>query len=366
MQRLKPYILFLILGWVLSSCMHDEELWEQDPLNIGVLTDSSRGVFIINEGNFMYDNASLSYYDIDNDSIYNDIFFNTNGLPLGDVAISIEIHGDLAYIVINNSGKIYIINKNDFSYQGKITGLTSPRYIHFISDEKAYVSDLYARAITIINPQTQSITGYINVNNGETQYYQHPTEEMVQVGPYVFASCWSYDNKILVINSQTDELIDSITVGIQPKSMVLDKNNMLWVGCDGGFQGSTFGYEEASLVKINTTTLQIEQEWVFEMEDDIGRLAINGSRDTLYFLNKDVFYQPVESSGNPQIIIHSPYSGSFEGFNGLGIDPVTTEIYVADAKDFNQSGRIIKYNSNGTAEDTLNCGVIPSFFLFRE
>ncbi|PLW93176.1 MAG: cell surface protein [Marinilabiliales bacterium] len=362
MQKLRYTILIVFVFMLVSSCMHDEELWQQDPLNLENL--SNRGVFIINEGNFMYDNASLSYYDIENDTMYNDVFFNANALPLGDVAISMQIHGDLAYIVVNNSGKIYIINKNNFSYEGKITGLTSPRYIHFISDEKAYVSDLYARAITIVNPQTQSITGYIDLNNGESQYYQHPTEEMIQVGQYVFVNCWSYDNKILVIDSQTDALVDSITVGIQPRSMALDKNNNLWAGCDGGFQGSTYGYEEASLIKINTSTFQVEDTWTFDLEDDIGRLCMNGNRDTLFFLNKDVYCFPVESSGAPQVLIQSPYQSSFTGFNGIGVDPLSSEIYVADAKDFNQSGRIIKYNPDALPVDTLNCGVIPSYFLF--
>jgi len=330
--------------------MDDDKLWESEkPPYI----HPYKGLFVTNEGNFMYGNASLSYYDIENRTVQNDIFFETNNLPLGDVAQSMQIRDTLGYIVINNSGKIYVINTNTFEYVGKITGLTSPRYIHFISDTKAYVTDLYAKSIAIVNPQTFEIIGTIDVNNHETKFYQHPTEQMVQYKNFVFTNCWSYDNKILVIDTETDKLVDSIKVLKQPTSLVIDKYNKIWTVTDGGFYGSPYGHEAPGLIMIDAETRKIEKIFRFKLGDWPSEVKINGAGDTLYFINRQIYRHPVLSDEDPELFIESPYTGTYSGgYYGLDIDPVTSEIYVADAIDYVQRGVIYRFQSNGTPVDT--------------
>jgi len=359
----KGIICILLLYFLaLYGCMKDNELWENN--NEGIQL-AGKGVFIVNEGNFTYNNASISYYDSEKSKVYNDVFFNNNGLPLGDVATSMEILDSLGYIVVNNSGKINIININTFEYTGKITGLASPRYIHFIKDDKVYISDLYVRSISIANPLTMEISGEISLNNGDTEFYQHTTEQMVSYGKYVFTNCWSFDNKILVIDSQTDRLVDSIEVLIQPRSIVIDRFNKLWVLSDGGYEGSPYGYEAPGLMRIDAETRYIEKIWRFEKGDYPSSLELNGSRDTLFFINRHIYRHPVYSESDPVLIIESPYSGPYQGFYSLGIDPNTSEIYAGDAIDYVQRGMVYRYKPDGMVVDTFKVGIIPSSFCFK-
>ncbi len=360
-------ILLLIFSMMLTACMDDDLLSEYNDLDVEEDTSlvsiiqKQPGIFIVNEGNFMYENSSLSYYLADSMKVLNSIFFRTNDVPLGDVAHSITIRDSLAYIVVNNSAKVYVININNFKYRGKITGLTSPRYIHFISDSKAYITDLYAKAIAIVNPLNFEITGKIDVNNHESEYYQHPTEQMVQYENFVFTNCWSYDNKILVIDTRLDEVVDSIEVLKQPTSLVLDKNNKIWTITDGGFAGNPYANETPGLIKIDAASRKIEKTFYFEKGDRPLEVALNGTKDTLYFVNKDVYRMSINDPDLPS----NAFIETKGVISSIGINPYNSDIYLGDAIDNVQQGVIYRYTSTGAAIDTFKAGIIPGHFAFH-
>jgi DNA-binding beta-propeller fold protein YncE len=349
---------------LLQACMQDDLLWEPNGEFPQV---PGRGLFIVNEGNFNYGNASLSYYNIDQKELVPDVFYAANVLPLGDVAHSMTLRDSLAYVVVNNSGRIVILHARTFKYEGKITGLTSPRYIHFLDDTKAYVSDLYARSIAIVNPQTREITGSIPVNNHTSDFYQHSTEQMLQYDQYVYVNCWSFDNKILIIDSEQDRVVDSIQVIKQPNSMVLDKYHSLWVLSDGGFEDSPYGYELPGLMRIKSGSKEVEIMQRFKAGERPSELRINGGGDTLYFINQHIYSYAVENPAGPELLISSPHEGSASGgFYTLEVDPANSQIYVADAIDHLQKGIIYRYDSFGDLLDSFHAGITPGDFCFMQ
>lgn len=352
--------LFLLLS--LTGCMKDDLLWNFERPDYDV---SPNGVFVTNEGNFMYGNASLSYYDPETREVLNDVFFNANSLPLGDVAQSMTIRDSLGYVVVNNSGRIYVFNTTTFELEGKITGFTSPRHMYFLSDTKAYVSDLYARSIAVVNPASREIIGSIPVNNN-SEFYQHSTEQMLQYDKFVYTNCWSFDNQVLVIDSELDRVVDSIEVLKQPNSMVLDRHHALWVLCDGGTEGSPYGSEAPGLLKIGAGSTEALVIHRFSEGEIPGELTINGGGDTLYFLNEDVFSYAVNGTSGPELLIDSPYEGTLlTGYYGLDVDPVSSEIYVADAIDFVQRGMVYRFSPEGMPIDTFQSGIAPGAFCFN-
>lgn len=353
--------MLLLLG--LSGCMKDNELWDFERLQV---EKPYRGLFITNEGNFTYGNSSLTYYEMETGEVFNDVFYHTNAIPLGDVACSMTIRDSLGYVVINNSGRIYVINTSTFRHVGKITGLTSPRQIYFISDTKAYVTDLYARSIAVVNPVTLEITGSIDVSNGSSGYYQHTTEQMLRYDKYIFTNCWSFDNQILVIDSESDRVVDSVEVLKQPNSMVLDRFHNLWVLTDGGFPESPYGYEEPGLMKIEAGARDAHIVYRFERGESPADLKINGNGDTLFYLNRNVYRFPIQPGSEPELFISSPYSETYPGgFYGLEVDQATSEIYVSDAVDFVQRGMIYRYDPLGEPVDTFQAGIVPGAFCFK-
>ena len=165
---------------MMGSCMEWDYQLEED------FAAPQNGLFVINEGNFQYGNASLSFYNPVDNEVDNEVFFRANGMKLGDVAQSMTIHGDKGWIVVNNSHVIFAIDTKTFKETGRIENLTSPRYIHFVSDTKAYVTQLWDNKIFIVDPRRYEIIGYINVPEMDMQ--TGSTEYMVQVGRYVYCS----------------------------------------------------------------------------------------------------------------------------------------------------------------------------------
>lgn len=322
------------------------------------------GVFILNEGNYTYGNSSLSFYNPETKQVLNQIFRNTNGFPVGDVLQSMTIMDSTAFLVVNNSGKILTMNTNTFKHQGTITGLVSPREMLILSPSKAYVSDLYAGSITIVNPSSRKTTGNITLRKG--------SESLLQYNHYVFAGNWSKQNTIQRIDVSQDALIDSLTVVRQPNSMVLDIQEKLWVLSDGGPAGYPGGKVRACLTKIDPSTFTIEKEYHFpDLNSAPSRLCLNSSKDTLYFLNgswegsvsnSGVYRMAVNAAGLPQEP-WIPENGRL--FYALGVDPKNGDVYVSDAIDYLQPGWVLRFNKQAVRMDSFKTDIIPSSFCFK-
>ncbi|MEG1607061.1 MAG: DUF5074 domain-containing protein [Mucinivorans sp.] len=351
-------VYYLLLALSMASCNKSSAPMAEP------FTKHEGRVFICNEGNFMYGNASLSLYDPENKSVKNQLFYTVNNFPLGDVVQSMAIIDGRGFVVVNNSGKVVVIDIETCQYLGTIKGLNSPRYIVQQSATKIYISDLYSRSITIANPTTFELTGSVAVGGS--------TEQMVLDKEFLYACSWSFNNKLYKIDTRTDRVIDSLSLTKQPNSMTIDKDGKIWVLSDGGYIGSPYTPEVATLSRINTHTFTIEQQFSFlELKRSPSELTSNATRDTLYYLSSgsdnkasDGLYQmDIHNNGLPT----QPFIGQ-QGrlFYGLGIDPSNSEIYLSDAIDYSQKGVVLRYSPKGTLLDSFKVDIIPGAFCFKQ
>ena len=353
MSRLSLYI-FVILS--LTACMK----WEYGLEEEFDTSASGEGLFICNEGNFQYGNATLSYYDPETKTVQNEVFYRSNAMKLGDVCQSMIIRDGIGWVVVNNSHVGFAIDINTFKEGGRITNLTSPRYMHFVSDEKAYITQIWDNRIFIVNPKRYEITGYINIPNMTME--SGSTEQMVQYGKYVYVNCWSYQNRILKIDTETDKVVDELVVGIQPTSLVMDCNNKLWTVTDGGYEGSPYGHEAPSLYRIDAETFTIEKQFRFDFGDWPSEVQLNGTKDKLYWLNDDVWEMDVTADMVP-VRPFLPYDNTL--YYGLTVCPRTGDVYIADAIDYVQQGMVYRYSKDGVLLDSFYVGIIPGAFCWK-
>jgi YVTN family beta-propeller protein len=353
-----PGIFFTLLCaiFMISSCDNKDDFGEINTQ--GSKYNAGAGVFILNEGNFGQGNGSLSFLRFDSSKIENDIFFQTNNRPLGDVPFSMSIIGENAWIAVNNSAKIEILALKDLSQVATIEGFLSPRFILEVAENKAYVSDLYGDEISVLDTKNYSISGKISLG--------YSSEQMVLANNLVFVAFWSNyafpafeNNKVFIINPANDQLTDSIEVGKEPNSMVVDKNMKVWVLCSGGFMNE----EIPTLQQINPETLEVEEIFAFgNIQSSPSSLCINGTLDTLFFISSGIFRMSITENKVPE----QPFIPEQEHlYYQIAVDPKTSDIYATDAIDYQQNGLILRYKPDGTFIDFHHAGIIPGQMIFR-
>jgi YVTN family beta-propeller protein len=302
------------------------------------------------EGNFGSANASLTLYNMETKTVSNNLFNTQNNLPLGDVLQSSSLfNGDL-YVVINNSSKVEVIDTSSFLSKGTITGLPSPRYFLGVSSTKGYVTDLYSNAINIVNLNTFQITGSIPTSGWTEQLLLHNNKVYVtQKGT----------NQLLIIDPNLDVVSDSITVGREPNSLVVDAFQNLWVLCSGGVNEA-----QPELVKVNTASNSVTSILSFNsIADSPNSLRIDTSGTTLFYLNNDVFKHSISETS----IGSTPFISSGNSiYYGLGVNPFNNEIYLADAIDYVQPGKVSRFKASSSLIDEFSVGLIPQDFTFLE
>jgi len=346
---MKEIAILFVLSVLFVSCVknHDKP--------VGTFL-SGNGVFILNEGNFVGGAGSLSFYSYDSARIYNDLFENINGWPIGSVPNSMKLKDVNGYIVVNNSNKIEIINKNTLESVKTINGLNSPRNISFVDNVKAYVTSEYSDSVIIINLSENTISGYINL--------RRYSEAIVTTGGKSFITNWVGPNfvsgkEVMVVNTSSNQVVDSIEVGFEPESIVVDKNNMIWVLCNGGYLRNN----SAELIGINSLTDKIEKRLVFFTKQESPTcLQIDGTGEMLYFLDSGVRQMKITDTELPATAF-IPESG--HSFYKLGINPVNGDIFVTDPIDYQQKGSVLYFKKEGSFVSSQIADIIPSSMCFK-
>src|SRR5690606_7777961 len=171
----KLFCFTMLLCFFAISCASDDDGNSEETPPVG---DYRSGTFILNEGGFGSSNASVSFLN-ENGQIHNGIFSLVNNRNLGDVAQSMGFNGDNAYIVVNNSATVEVVDRYTFQHIATVSEMiVNPRYIVF-ENNKGYISDLGDPTnsnddfIAILNLETNLVEAKIAVVEGPEQMVAH-------------------------------------------------------------------------------------------------------------------------------------------------------------------------------------------------
>lgn len=332
-------VIFSILVLAFAACKPSDD----NPQNLEV--DYFEGLWVANEGTYTWGNASLSVLPMDSSDMLQAVFAEVNERPLGDVLQSVS-HNWFGHslLVVNNSGKIEIVDNKTMESVATISGLNSPRYLQVIDHDKAYCTDLYANAVYVLDLNELNIEKTIQMNGW--------TEAILNRGSEIYVLGME-SNMLYRINRYSDIIEDSLALPREPESMEIATDGYLWVLCSGGLNAP----QEPAIVKVDLDTWLIESQ--FDMvggQDYPGNLVFNGNQDSFYFINDGDIWESSIWLVNPVKLL----DGGGRNLYTLFMDPFNEVLWVGDARDFISNGFVHRILPDAPAwQDSMEVGVGP-------
>jgi YVTN family beta-propeller protein len=346
-------------GFLFVSCNNDDDASPDTPQGV-----YDNGVLVLNQGGFGLGNASVSFVT-DSLTIQNNIFASNNpGTVLGDTGQDIGLEGDRAYIVLNASNKIEVVNRYTFAQITKIDmGLENPRYIEF-HNGRAYVTnwgsgfDATDDYVAIIDLATNTVTGTIPVAEGP--------ERIIEENNKLYVSHYGgfgQGNSVSVINLSTNTVEATIATGDLPEFMV-EENNRLYVLSEGITAWEEGDIEtEGRLQVINLDNNQVISTLTFPAGQHPTNLVEEDGK-LYYTVGAGIYSMNLNATALPTTPLFTTVDQDVYGVYSFEVEDGL--IYVGDAGNYSANGHVLIYSLTGALQETFEVGVIPAGFYFND
>ncbi|MBQ5663814.1 MAG: hypothetical protein IIV19_05225 [Bacteroidaceae bacterium] len=360
-MRKKLYLWMLLTFGALavSSCSEDD-----DSGNGGGGSNINSSCYIVNQGSWGYNNASLQVYDTNSGvasspDCNNDIFFAANGELLGDGAQDLLWMGNKIFVAVSTSQKLEILDetgKRVRQYTYAAEG-ASPRYMA-TDGNNVYVTNYDGNVYVYNAVSGDSVTkiysgsypegisycgGYLVVNNSNWGGYGggEPSVAVIDVA--------SGESRIInenVCNPYTQSVVCGDEV------YIIDSGNY------SDIKPAIYRVDavNAKLVKVadNATLMSSCGDYIYYVNANYS-YAIGGNEySPLYKLD-------VATGEKSEIL---PVE-KMENVYSLDVNPATGDIYIGFSPSADECGTMRVYSSDGEQKGVFEVGYYTSGARFR-
>ncbi|MFA6819524.1 MAG: DUF5074 domain-containing protein [Bacteroidaceae bacterium] len=349
---------------------------------LSALPDYTKGTFIVNEGWYGHENASINFLSSGGQWTYRVLQKENPGVELGATSDYGTIYGNKFYLISKQEkdpgatitgARITVCNAKTMKVLKQIPFIAQTadgksacdgRSFLGVDEDKGYVGT--SNGIYIMDLNTLEITGSIPGSgnaggNDYAQLYSAQIGNMVRINDKVFAV--HQKNGLLIIDAKADTIMRTISGpdGWQFGSAVLSKDGNLWLSI-----ANSSGNGEAGnfIMKLNPATLDTTRinvpsgiygpanSWYAWTPDGFcastrnNILYWNGGANS-WFSNKSIFKYDIDKNEFRKFIDLSGEDWQMYG-SAFRIDPVTDNAYIGLFKDFSDPTYLLRaYNDEG-------------------
>lgn len=341
-MKLRLFIATALLTILFASC-------DKTPKPLPHVPYETIGVFVLNNGNYGSNDASLTSYEPASKAVVPGVFQARNGKKLGDTAQDILVYGGKIYVSVFNSGVIFVTDLQgtiikEIKEEGK-----SPR--HLASYNGNVFVTFYEGEVGKIDTTALNVISTVKVGD-------NPEELKAANGKLYVANSGglnypNYDNRVSVVNPVSMSVVKTLEVVENPCYVEVNSKGDVYVISIGNYADIP-----ATLQKIDS-----QSDVVAPISDVSATYMSMGADDKLYIISStydenwnqtfDFFLYNTTTMAKEGsyikdgTVVANAYS--------ITADPVSGNIYVG-ASDYVSNGDMYVFTEEGTLYDKFDTG----------
>ncbi len=343
-------LILIMLITTLAACSKENQQPKPKPSLL-------HGLYVLNEGLFNMNNATLTRYDFETSTSFTDYFEHTNGRRLGDTGNDMAIYGSKLFILTTVSSQLEVLDAATGRSLARVPLFDGnlarqPRALTF-HDGHVFVACFDGKVLAIDTADYQIKNIGIAGQNPDGIAFAGNKLYVSNSGGLNFPT---YDNTVSVLDPRTLTETKRITVETNPGAVVADAYGDVYVVCRGNY-----GNIPSSLAIIDSRTDAVKHT----LQSPVLQLFIYG--DTAWLTHID--YSGSMQSRIALMDVHSKQIVN-EGFitdgtlpetvYGIFVDRSRKLVFIADARSFMHTGAVHGYNVTGQRQFSFSTGLNPS------